>query len=70
MFAACPTRPLRYTALQASRRSARKYHTLLLDPTTVLFEGGNPSGYYSFYDYQKIAIENFPLQFPSAEYVY
>jgi hypothetical protein len=79
---------LPYTALQGSRRVVRKYHRLLLDPTTVVFEGYSPSGYYSFYgrsimlpcqyqfcvmilsviDYQKLAIDNFPLQFPSADY--
>jgi hypothetical protein len=61
---------LPYTALQPARRSVRKYQQLLIDPSTVLFEGGNPSGYYSFYDYQKIAIDNFPLQFPSNECVH
>jgi hypothetical protein len=84
----CSMDRLPYTALQGSRRVVRKYHRLLLDPTTVVFEGYSPSGYYSFYgrsimlpcqyqfcvmilsviDYQKLAIDNFPLQFPSADY--
>lgn len=59
---------LPYTALQVSRRAVRKYHLLLLDPTRVLFEGGTPSGYYSFYDYQvrkviKITQENHKCTF-------
>ena len=49
--------------MQSSRRAARHYHALLLDPSTKIdFFGGDPSGYYSFYDYQKLAVDNYPLQ--------
>lgn len=61
---------LPYAALQTSRRSVRQYQLRLLDPMAqnTDWAGGNPSGYYSFYDYQRYSIDNYPLQYPSQQY--
>eukprot|EP00040_Diaphanoeca_grandis_P030556 m.180759 g.180759 ORF g.180759 m.180759 type:complete len:817 (-) comp32035_c1_seq2:48-2498(-) len=52
---------LSYAGLQDTRRAVLNYQRILINGTSEGVVGGDPSGYYSFYDYQKVAIENYPL---------
>eukprot|EP01047_Picozoa_sp_COSAG01_P078839 COSAG01_NODE_14722_length_1418_cov_1.959060_1_plen_327_part_00 len=56
---------LPYTTLQSRRRSVLQYQAALLKLAAV-FDSGK--GYYSFYNYQKPALPNYPLFYHSSEF--
>eukprot|EP00039_Didymoeca_costata_P032960 m.40100 g.40100 ORF g.40100 m.40100 type:complete len:827 (+) comp9627_c0_seq1:100-2580(+) len=57
---------LYYSCLQSRRRQVLSYVTALKNRTAMVADSGR--GYYSFYDYQDAALDNYPLFYPSTKY--